>query len=163
MILLKILDIKDTMSQLLLKESFDSFFIEEVEVVTYAKMTIAGKRNMSWYDSDDVQKESLLRWTEIKKVIFEYIKGKKTPSYMKISLKADNRMIYELLKDSGCMGKVEEYNPELYIQIRYENDNLDIVTGISYEQFVMDKTIEHAWDEAIQKWLKMLKVSYVVC
>lgn len=162
MILLNILDIKDTMSHLLIKDSFDNFFIEEADVLTYARLTISGRRNKEWYDSDEKELPDLLRWNEVKKIIFEYIKGKKTPSIMKVSLKADEDTAYKMLNDSGCYNKLIQYKPDLYINIKYENDRLSIITGISYSDFVMDKTVERAWDEAVGKLIKKLEISYEI-
>ena len=162
MILLNILDIKDTMSHLLLKDSFDNFFIEEAYVLTYAGLTINGRRNKEWYDSDEKELPSLLRWNEVKKFIFEYIKGKKTPSIMKVSLKADEDTAYKMMNEAGCYNKLIQYKPALYVNIKYENDRLSIITGISYSDFVMDKTIEHAWDEAVKKLIKKLEISYEI-
>ena len=76
MILLNILDIKDTMSHLLIKDSFDNFFIEEAYVLTYAGLTINGRRNKEWYDSDEKELPSLLRWNEVKKFISLVTQGR---------------------------------------------------------------------------------------
>ena len=40
--LIKISDIKITMSMLLLKDAFDAFLLEEAEVLTYAKLVLNG-------------------------------------------------------------------------------------------------------------------------
>jgi len=47
--LIKISDIKITMSMLLLKDAFDAFLLEEAEVLTYAKLVLNGRRNKNWY------------------------------------------------------------------------------------------------------------------
>ena len=73
MILLNILDVKDTMSHLLLKDSFDEFYLEDAYILTYAGLSVSGKRNRNWYDSDEEKMTELIRWCEIKKVVFEYI------------------------------------------------------------------------------------------
>lgn len=159
MILLNILDVKDTMSHLLLKDSFDEFYLEDAYILTYAGLSVSGKRNRNWYDSDEEKMTELIRWCEIKKVVFEYIKGKKTPAVMKISLKADENIINNFLADTGCYEKVKEYRPDLYMQIRYEKESLKMVTGISFKEFIMDKTIENAWDEAVKKWIKSLGIT----
>ena len=45
------------------------------------------------------------------------------------------------------------------MQIRYEKESLKMVTGISFKEFIMDKTIENAWDEAVKKWIKSLGIT----
>ena len=47
--LIKISDIRITMSMLLLKDAFDAFLLEEAEVLTYAKLVLNGRRNKNWY------------------------------------------------------------------------------------------------------------------
>jgi len=43
MIVFKILDTKDMMSHLLLKETFDNWFLVEAQVTTFARLGIAGR------------------------------------------------------------------------------------------------------------------------
>ena len=110
--LIKISDIKITMSMLLLKDAFDAFLLEEAEVLTYAKLVLNGRRNKNWYigemeseepENNDIIDETgnyteLVRWKEVKHVFFGYIKGKKTPDLFKVSLKADNKIANIFLK-----------------------------------------------------------------
>lgn len=94
MLSLKINDIKITMAHLLLRETFDEFLLEESKVVTFAMFEINGKRNLNWYD-DDRKRKSIVRTfnTGERQGIFYLIiiKGKKTPEYMKFSLKASHK------------------------------------------------------------------------
>ncbi len=165
--LIKVTDIRITMSMLLLKDAFDAFLLEEAEVLTYAKLLINGRRNKNWYAGEtlsDMQDKDitdsitgnytdLIRWKEAKNVFFGYIKGKKTPDLFKVSLKADSTMAEILLKDGGFYGKYLQEKPELHLQLRYENNGLCIVTGIYNSNFSMDKSVGNAWDEAVVNWL----------
>ncbi len=154
--LIKINDIKITMSLLLVKDAFDSFFLEEAEVVTFAKLVLNGKRNKNWYIEEETK---LVRWGEVKHIFFEYIKGKQTPDIFKVSLKADDKTAEALLKDSGFYKKYMEAKPELHLQLRYEKRELYAVTGFYNSNFTLDKTLEHMWDEAVVKWLIKNKIS----
>ena len=58
MIVFKILDTKDMMSHLLLKETFDNWFLVEAQVTTFARLGIAGRRNRNWYDQENDQNRS---------------------------------------------------------------------------------------------------------
>ncbi len=160
--LIKINDIKLTMSMLLLKDAFDGFFLEKAEVVTYAKLVLNGRRNKNWYEEENLDKifnTEFVRWREIKHIFFEYIKGKKTPDIFKISLKADEEIAEIFLKDSGFYEKYVEEKPELHLQLRYEKKELCVVTGIYNSNFTLDKTVENAWDEAVSKWFIKNKIS----
>lgn len=154
--LIKINDIKLTMSMILLKNTFDGFFLEEAEVFTYAKLVLNGRRNKKWYEGEETLDRDfsteLVRWREVKHIFFEYIKGKKTPDIFKISLKADEKIAEIFLKDSGFYERYIEEKPELHLQLRYEKKELCVVTGIYNNSFTLDKTVENAWDEAVVKW-----------
>lgn len=170
--LIKINDIRITMSMLLLKDAFDAFFLEEAEVMTFAKLQISGRRNKNWYAGEtdnDINEDNitgsstglteLVRWKETRHVFFEYIKGKKTPDLFKVSLKADSSMAEIFLKDSGFYEKYLQEKPELHLQLRYENGTLCVVTGIYNNNFTLDKSIENAWDDAVVRWFKQNKVA----
>lgn len=178
--LIKINDIKILMGQLLAGDMFDRFFLDEAEAVTYAKLTLNGRRNINWYkgetdisytaktdiyDKDMNDKDmdisgvsELIRWKEAKHIFFEFIKGKKTPDLFKVSLKADEEMAYNILKESGFYDMYLKVKLELHMQLRYENNELNVVTGIYNREFTLDKSLENAWDKAVMEWLRRFKI-----
>ena len=154
MLSLKINDIKITMAHLLLRETFDEFLLEESKVVTFAM-----------FDDDDEkenQLSELLYWGEARDFLFDYIKGKKTPEYMKFSLKASHKAAEKILAESGVFSRYLSEQPDLYLQIRYEKGELTMVTGITHREFTMDKTLDRGWDDAIREWIRTLKISVEV-
>lgn len=157
--LIKINDIKLTMSMLLLKDTFDGFFLEEAEALTYAKLVLNGRRNKNWNESEEDCSTELIRWSEARHIFFEYIKGKKTPDVFKVSLKADEETTKIFLKDSGFYERYLEEKPELHLQLRYEKGELCVVTGIYSSSFTLDKAVENAWDKAVERWFIKNKVS----
>ena len=91
MILLKISEIQKAMAHLLIRDAFDECYLEQVEVLTFAKLTMQGGRNPNWYD--EAPADDWVRWKECKPMIFTYIKGDRTPTMMRISLKASAEFI----------------------------------------------------------------------
>ena len=164
MLSLKINDIKITMAHLLLRETFDEFLLEESKVVTFAMFEINGKRNLNCYDDDEKENQlsELLYWGEARDFLFDYIKGKKTPEYMKFSLKASHKAAEKILAESGVFSRYLSEQPDLYLQIRYEKGELTMVTGITHREFTMDKTLDRGWDDAIREWIRTLKISVEV-
>lgn len=160
--LITINDIKITMAMLLGKDVFNKFLLDEAEVMTYAKLTLNGRRNMKWYDTEEIERglSEFIKWGEIRQIFFDYIKGSKTPEYFKVSLKADDIVAKQMLEDSGCYDKYVSLGTQLHMQIRYGNDVLQIVTGVYNSQFTMDKTVENAWDNAVKEWIKALGISF---
>lgn len=80
MILLKISEIQKAMAHLLIRTAFDECYLEQAEVLTFAKLTMQGGRNPNWYD--EAPADDWVRWKECKPTIFTYIKGDRTPTMM---------------------------------------------------------------------------------
>lgn len=162
MILLNIFDVKDLMAALLLSESFDHYLLEEVDVTTFAKIEISGRRNKEWYDSEDgeLSLSEQLYWKEVKPVVFAYIKGKKTPHSFAISLKLPDEMARSVLGEQLSEQMIDGAGLKLLLHFRFEKGKLSVVTGTSYESFVMDKRADFAWDSGVKKLLQQMKISF---
>ena len=48
----------------------------------------------------------------------------------------------------------------LYLNIRYDGRSLTCVTGSSFKTFTMDKTLEHAWDEMVEKFFRQKGIEF---
>lgn len=162
MIALNILDIKNTMAELLIQSSFDRFYLEEVQVTTFASLKINGKRNPEWYDSEEQEKElsRLLRWEEVKSYVFQYIKGKKTPTSFSISLKLCKEDADRLIDDSKVLQMVRDEKIDFLIHFRFEREKLSVVTGSSQKEFIIDKMPDYTWDMSVRRLMKMLNITY---
>lgn len=162
MIVLKILDIKDMMAHLLLAESFDEYFLEEVSVTTFARLELQGRRNKEWYDMEKGEKSppKLLYWKEAKPLIYSYIKGKRTPHSFMVSLKAAEEEVSRRLGDALAALFVKEQGMECLLHFRFEKGNLFVVTGTSFQNFTMDKRGEAAWDNSVKGLLQQMKISF---
>lgn len=158
MILLNISEIQKTMVQLLAHTAFDEFLLEQAEIITFGKMALSGKRNADLYD--EAVESDWLYWNEVKSFVFSYIKGERTPSVMRISLKASDTLGEKMMRDSGVLAEYLEERPDLNLQIRYEKDALVVVTGITRKIFTMDKTMEFAWDQAVTRFFKELGIAF---
>lgn len=163
MILFEISDIKLAMVHLLIRDSFDQFYLDSAELTTFATMALRGRRNLAWYDSDEQQENHLLsewvRWSEVKTTVFSYIKGTKTPDAMKIILKADAEWARSKLAQQGLETQYQQQHPDLIVNFRYEKETLSVITGISYTEFTMDKQIEFAWDEIVSQFFSQLGIA----
>lgn len=159
MLSLKINDVKFTMAHLLLKDTFDEFLLEEAKALTFAMFQINGKRNLNWFDEKENQLPNLLYWREARGFLFDCIKGKKTPEYMKISLKASSEAAGKLLENSGVYSRYLNEKPDMYIQIKFDKGELTMVTCITHKEFTMDKTLDIGWDDAVKEWIRTLKIS----
>lgn len=162
MILLNIFDIKNLMSYLLLKDTFDSCLLEELQVTTFAKMSMEGRRNKGWYDTEENPGSlpELLYWREARPFVLQYIRGKKTPASFAISLKVPKEVAAELSGEAGLVPLLSGEEVELLLHFRFGQDKLSVVTGCSHFAFTMDRKAEISWDEAIKSCLKRLKIAF---
>jgi predicted fused transcriptional regulator/phosphomethylpyrimidine kinase len=48
----------------------------------------------------------------------------------------------------------------MYINLRYQNQLLSLTTGISYNVFSIDKTLENQWDKMVMKFLSQNEIAY---
>lgn len=158
MILLNISEIQKTMVHLLARTAFDEFLLEQAEIITFGKMLLSGKRNADWYD--EVVECDWLYWNEVKSFVFSYVRGERTPSVMRISLKVSDSLGEKLMQDSGVFAEYLEERPDLNLQIRYEKDTLVVITGITRKIFTMDKTMEFAWDQVVSRFFKELGIAF---
>lgn len=97
MIALQIVDLKDFMSKLLISSTFDSFWLCEASVTTFATFTIDGTLHTDFYDTQEAQllqtqKQTYSLWRDIKPFCFSMMKGKKTPLHFKIVFRLSEKI-----------------------------------------------------------------------
>ena len=78
MISLTLTNVKNFMSHLLLKETFDNFSFIEGEIITFNTFRIDGYIQKDFFDSEEEIPEYSL-WKNLREFCFSLIKGKKTP------------------------------------------------------------------------------------
>lgn len=162
MIACKVIDIKDFMSKLLLKEAFDEFLVTETEISTDIHFSIDGHIQEDFFtaeEREELPEEKIVLWKRLRPICFQLIKGKKTPKNMKIVFGAKQEMIKNLLEENGL--NYQERDIEgLYLNIRYEKEALYCITGVSMRLFTMEKDLEHCWDEKVKEFLKKSEIFY---
>ncbi len=155
MISLKVVDVKKFMTNILVDNVFDNFCVSQVNIDTFAKFSIDGRLNRKWFSEEE--KENILedysKWSEMKRYTYEIIKGNKVPTSFKIIL---------LLSRENTKNMLMKYNYQIsekdvegfFINIMFENNEIHIITGISYRTFIMDKSLDHEWDNNIKLFMK---------
>lgn len=84
---------------------------------------------------------------------FLLMKGKKLPVSFKFVLQLSDHNTDWLL-GKYHLEHLKEQLSGLYLNIRYQDKKLICVTGLSYKTFVMDKTLEHVWDDTAAQFMK---------
>lgn len=155
MVSYKINDIKIFMRDLLIEGKFDEFLVTEASVTTYNTYTIDGHINKSYYTSEEyeeLEEKELSPWKVIKPICYFLIKGKKLPVRFKIILQLSEKYLLKFLDNNKLNLDPSAING-LYLNLKFEDNNLTCITGCSLNVFTLDKTLENSWDESIKKFL----------
>lgn len=128
------------MSLLFGQNAFDNFLFVEGDISTAVDYHIDGKVNMSFYTDEELEElkiEEYQRWAETKGIITQMIKGKRLPVSMRFVLK-----------------KAGQGDITYLLNIRFDNNALMIITGVSRTVFTLDKSGEKEWDDNMSGFLK---------
>lgn len=160
MIALRLTSVKDCMKHLLLSETFDNFSFIEGEIITFNTFTIDGFLQKDFFpEEEDLPEYS--SWKQVREFCFSLIKGKKTPLSFKFIFSLSPKNIRRLIEQNGL-----DFQPEqvqgLYLNLRYEDDLLQCITGTSLKSFSMDRSLEQAWDIMVQKFFTQKQIEYTL-
>lgn len=164
MIALKISNIKQFMGKLLASEEFDSFMLEEAAISTYNTFMIDGHQNRDFYTTEewedkDMRPYDFTTWKQIRPICFSLIKGTHTPSAFKFILHLIPDYTASVLKN-GDTSVTPQQIKALVLTVKYDGTVLTLITGTSFHTFIMDKTVDVLWDNAIRQFLDKRGINY---
>ena len=166
MIALQIQDIKNFMSKLLLSQTFDHFLLVEGSITTFNTFRIEGRVHKDFFSEEELEAQTLSDrefslWKEVKPICLELIKGKKTPLGFKFIFQLSKENTAKLLAGSGITSLQPENISGLLLNIRFDGSTLTCITATNLNLFTMDKSLEHAWDDMIKRFLKQQEISFL--
>ena len=166
MIALQIQEIKQFMSKLLLSPTFDNFLLVEGSVTTYNTFYIDGRIHKDFFTNEEKEEHHLEErefslWKEVKPFCLELIKGKKTPLGFQFVFQLSKENTEKLLTNTGISSIRPENISGLLLNIRYDNGTLSVITATNLSLFTLDKTLEHAWDDMVKRFLKQQEISFL--
>lgn len=150
MIALKLPEVKECMSKLLLSDTFDSFLFIEGEIVTFSTFSIDGFLKKEFFEKDMTPSHTYALWKDIREYAFSLIKGKRTPLSFHFVFGLSETNITRLLQQQLTFQPQDVQG--LYLNLKYDGQNLTCVTGTSMRLFTLDKSLEEAWDQMVQKF-----------
>ena len=163
MISFKIEHTKDFMNKLLLQEAFDAFLVKEASISTFQTLHIDGKRNKSFYTTEELEELGtdidFVKWSEIKPLCFQAIKGKKTPLSFKFVFKLSEKNTEKFLLQTGLPFTPGDISG-LFLNIIFENNEIHCVSGTALTIFTMEKSLDTEWDQMVTRFLKQIQVDY---
>ena len=157
MVAFKIVDVKDFMNKLLIGEVFDNFLLVSFEISSFAKVTIDGVRNEAWYeDSEGLGR--YLSWKELRNKVSLLVKGDRIPLTMKAVFRLSETNTEKVAAKLGVNDAVEK-DYGLFFNLKFENNEVSIVTGVSVTDFLISKELGNLWDEDLLKFLKYYQIA----
>lgn len=144
---------------------FDTFLLEECTITAANTFTIDGHINKAFYTAEELAAQNLTAETSIspyaalRPVCFDLIKGKKTPLGFRFVFHLSRENTGKLLTQTNASFALEEVNA-LVLNIRYDGTVVTCTTGTSLSVFTMDKSLEHAWDEMIRRFLLKNEIAF---
>ena len=158
----KVIDKRQCMNELLRKETFDFFLLSEATINTFASYTIDGHRLDGFFTDEELQElgddDDLMPYEYFREHCFNVIKGNKTPLGFQIILSAPNDIVRQIVADS--MPGFDSGAVKLVMMIRYNQGELTVTTGTSFQEFVMDKTIEREFDKWVNNFLTAVGIEF---
>mgnify|MGYP003194909720 FL=1 len=147
-------EVKNFMHKILIENCFDDFDVRNVEIQSFAKFNIDGKANKSFLEAEGVDPNTLedvyfSKWGRIRPYIFEFIKGKIKPSYMKFIISANNELLTQISDNASA----------LFLNFVFENDKVVCTTGTSQKTFALNKELDIAWEEYVRNFFKNIGVA----
>lgn len=128
--------------------AFDNFMFVEGDISTAIDYHLDGKVNMSFFTEEELEElkiEEYRTWGETKEIVRQMIKGKRLPVSMKLVLKKAGRDDLTYL-----------------LNLRFDNNNLILITGISRTVFTLDKSGEKEWDDNACGFLKRHGIDFEI-
>ena len=159
---LQIADIGFFMKKFLLTDSFDRFLLLEGAVTTFNTFRMDGALQKSYYtqqEQDLLTERTLSLWGEVRPFCLELIKGKRTPLSFRFTLQLSAQNTQKLLEQSG-IGIPASQVRGLLMNLRYDNQALSCTTGTSLSVFTMDKKLDHAWDDMVQRYFRQQGIPF---
>ncbi|TAH72920.1 MAG: hypothetical protein EWM47_02925 [Anaerolineaceae bacterium] len=155
MISLKIEEVKAFMAMLLTNTLFDELILREMDIQTFTNFNVSGQFHENFFTKEELEErgsEKAVLWGDIRGIAFSIIRGQKSPLMMKIVFQLPSNQTARLLEGLGGKLRAEDVGG-LYMNIRFEKNELHIITGTAIKTFTLDKTLDIEWDGWVKKFL----------
>ena len=154
------------MGKLLTSETFDHFLLEEASISTYNTFMIDGHQNRDFYTNEEWEDASVRpyefsTWKQIRPICFSLIKGTHTPTAFRFVLHLTPESTLSILEKGGSDITLQQLKAYV-LTIKYDGTALTLVTGSAFHTFVMDKTVDLLWDNALKQFLAAQEISFEI-
>ena len=159
MLSIQIKDLKKFTSLLFTEDTFDKFCLHDAAFKTALTTRIDGSRNSDFYrEGEDIPASAYVYWSEIRPVCVSLIRGNRLPVSFRLVLLTSEEITRQMLQRSGFTSCPVT---SLTLNITYKEGELYLTTGISYQDFTLDKTLEKYWDSTVTAFLEKHALNYM--
>lgn len=160
----EILDIKNFMQLLFQTDKLDSYEFVSAELNSDISYSLNGLIHKEFFNEEETDFMELadydyLPWHLAKEKLFTLIKGKKTPLQLKIVLKACKNQTQFILSHTNSSLNPNDIDG-IFLNIIFQKNKLNVICGISYKIFTMDKQLE---SELFNNIITLLKSNNITC
>ena len=152
----RIKEVKNFMGRLLGTEAFDAFLLAEASITTYNTFHVDGRLRPDYYSQEEqellkLSERQFSLWQNLRPFCLELIKGQRTPLSFRFTLQLSPENTKKLLAQTESTFSMQDIGG-LILNIRYDAAGLFCTTAVSLNLFTMDKSLEHAWDQMVQRF-----------
>ncbi|MCI9123117.1 MAG: hypothetical protein HFH35_03405 [Eubacterium sp.] len=149
---------KEFMHRLLCSPLFDNFLLSEASIHAAVTYEIDGTLNPDFYSAQERSDQHLdglayMPYGRLRPVFYSLIRGRNTPSYFKFVLMLSPENLHNTIQASGTSVTVSDISA-VFVNIRFQNGQLLLTTGVSYRNFIPEKGFEREWDRLTMHFLK---------
>ena len=169
-----IIDTRQFMSLLLAGSAFHAFEVVQADLVTYAAFHIDGTYYPDYFDREEqeesaeaggpdsgpdaVSRKRLIPWKMLQPHAFELIRGRHKPISLKLVLRLSEPSLQRFLEKEALPLRPHDV-AGLYLNISYDRTRVTCVTGTALTIFSPDKSLDHAWDEAVRELFRRHEIA----
>lgn len=164
MIALQMKSVKNFMTKFLGSDTFDLFLLEEALVTTSTVFSIDGHQVREFYtkeewDDPTIRPYDLIEWSRMRDLIFSLIRGTHTPVNFKFVLHVKPEHIASILS-KGDTSVTSDQIRAFVLTVKYDGSCLSLITATATHSFLMDKTPDNLWDQAIRRFISKTGLEY---
>ena len=153
MVMIEIENIKKFMAGFLGGNLFDDFLMSEGKLSMNIEYEFDAKILKEFSDTEEWEEMKTypyVMWQEEKEKIFSLVKGKKNPLSFQFVMMLQLDLVSDILAKYNLAIREDEV-AGLFINILYDRQGLKCTAGVSRKTFVLDKTLEEAWDQEVKE------------
>ena len=159
--LFQIQDTRDFMKKLLVADTFDTFLLWEASVTTFCTFHIDGTYHPDFFNADAEPSfpYPYASWEKVRPLFWSLIKGKNTPLSFRVIFRLAPHNVETILKQSGIPMEAQDIDG-LFLNLNYENGSLTCTSGTSVKIFTLDKSLERAWEDNLEKFFRKNQIPF---